>query len=47
MAYASLGANAFFLKDKKKDLFEEKVCKDLAAKYGKSIGQILLNWGLH
>lgn len=48
MAYASLGSNAFRMKHNKKlDLFEEKIIKDLSEKYKKSPAQILLNWSVH
>lgn len=48
-AYAPLGSSAWTLKAeelKKLNLLEEPVLKELAAKYGKSVGQIILNWHL-
>lgn len=35
------------MKEKKLDLFNEKVVKDLAEKYKKTPGQIILNWHIH
>lgn len=49
-AYAPLGSSAFGMRAeelKSLNLFEEPVIKELAAKYGKKVGQILLNWHLH
>lgn len=48
-AYAPLGSSAWTLKAdelKALNLLEEPVLKALAAKYGKSVGQIVLNWHL-
>ena len=35
------------MNEKKLDLLNEPVVKDLATKYGKTVGQILLNWQIH
>ena len=35
------------MKEKNMDLFNEEVVKNLAKKYGKTVGQIILNWHIH
>lgn len=48
-AYAPLGSNHWSLRSddlKPLNLFEDKTILDLAAKYGKKAGQIILNWHL-
>lgn len=49
-AYAPLGANGFPYKSKdlkQLNLMEEPVIQELADKYSKKAGQIILNWHLH
>ena len=49
-AYAPLGNNSWSYRAddlKALNLFEEPVIKSLADKYGKKVGQIILNWHLH
>lgn len=48
-AYAPLGSSAWGLRPEelqKLNLFEEPIIQSLAAKYGKTAGQIILNWHL-
>ena len=35
------------MNEKKLDLLNEEIVKDLAKKYGKTVGQIILNWHIH
>ena len=35
------------INEKKLDLFNEEIIKSLAKKYGKTSGQIILNWHIH
>ena len=35
------------MKDKKLDLLNEEIVKNLAEKYSKTVGQIILNWHIH
>lgn len=48
IAFNSLLRNCkvYDLIDKRFDLFEEKLVKDLAGKYGKTVGQVLLCWAI-
>ena len=35
------------MNEKKLDLLNEEIVKNLADKYGKTVGQIILNWHIH